>query len=234
MFKNILFKKLGEKPHEARQKHPVDRSKKQKKSPPPPQRRYTPAENCLPLNFHSKSMAPEEIIRQYYKEGSAQYALLLEHSTAVAEKALTILRRHPEWGVDATFIREAALLHDIGIYRTYAPGIECFGSYPYICHGYLGAALLRSKSMERHARVCERHTGSGITREYIVNKRLPLPARDMLPETWEEKLICFADKFYSKSHPDQAKTIEEIRLSMSAFGDDAVARWDELVKLFYA
>ena len=35
------------------------------------------------------------------------------------------------------------MLHDIGIFQTDAPGIHCFGSQPYICHGRLGAELLR-------------------------------------------------------------------------------------------
>jgi uncharacterized protein len=178
-------------------------------------------------------MVPEDIIKRYYKTKSTLYSLLLTHSLSVADKALEIARQRPELHADQAFIREAALLHDIGIYLTNAPKIHCFGQYPYICHGYLGAELLRKEGLERHALVCERHTGSGITRESIVRERLPLPARDMLPETLEEKLICFADKFYSKSHPDQVKSVDQIRKSLAQYGKDAVGRWDEMVKLFY-
>jgi len=178
-------------------------------------------------------MAPEDIIKQYYEEGSKLYILLLAHGVSVAEKALEIVRTHPEWQVDEAFIREAALLHDIGIYQTNAPEIYCFGKYPYICHGYLGANLLRDKGLERHARVCERHTGSGITRERILHDQLPLPARDMMPETMEEKLICFADKFHSKTHPDKEKTVEQIRKSLSRHGEDSLSRWNDMVDLFY-
>ena len=178
-------------------------------------------------------MVPEDIIKRYYEEGSELYALLLAHSISVAEKALEIVRIHPEWKMDETFIREAALLHDIGIYLTNAPEIHCFGKYPYICHGYLGAGLLRQEGLERQARICERHTGSGLTGEYILRKQLPLPARDMVPETPEEKLICFADKFYSKSHPGKVKTVEQIRKSLARYGEDSVYRWDEMLKLFY-
>ena len=178
-------------------------------------------------------MAPEDIIKRYYKEGSKLYKLLLMHSISVAEKSIEIVRMHPEWKLDETFIREAALLHDIGIYLTDAPEIHCYGKYPYICHGYLGADLLRNEGMEQHARVCERHTGSGLTRENILHNRLPLPARDMLPETLEEKIICFADKFYSKSHPEKVKSVEKIQKSMSRHGKDNLARWNEMLKLFY-
>jgi uncharacterized protein len=178
-------------------------------------------------------MTPEDIIKRYYEEGSNLHVLLLAHSVLVAEKSLEIARMHPEWKMDENFIREAALLHDIGIYLTKAPEIHCFGKYPYICHGYLGAELLRNEGMEQHARICERHTGSGLTRENILNQQLPLPARDMAPETLEEKLICFADKFYSKSHPDKVKTVDQIRKSLARYGKDCLARWDEMLKLFY-
>jgi len=178
-------------------------------------------------------MAPEDIIKQYYEEGSKLYILLLAHGISVATKALEISRMHPEWQLDEAFVREAALLHDIGIYATNAPEIHCFGKYPYICHGYLGANLLRDKGLEEHARVCERHTGSGITRKRILCDQLPLPARDMVPETLEEKLICFTDKFYSKTHPDKVKTVEQIRKSLSRHGEDSLDRWDDMVKLFY-
>ncbi|MDR2804977.1 MAG: HDIG domain-containing protein [Dysgonamonadaceae bacterium] len=178
-------------------------------------------------------MIPEEIIKRYYREGSELHTLLLTHSTSVATKALEIVHRHPEWKCNEDFIREAALLHDIGIFQTDAPKIHCFGKYPYICHGYLGAELLRNEGLERHARVCERHTGSGITREKILNDRLPIPARNMLPETREEKLICFADKFYSKSHPDKENTVEQIEKSLARYGQDSLDRWNEMVEWFY-
>jgi uncharacterized protein len=177
-------------------------------------------------------MAPKEIIKKYYKEGSEVYAILLAHSMAVADKALEIIRMHPEWNLDKVFVYESALLHDIGICRTDAPKIHCFGTYPYICHGYLGAGMLRKEGMDKHAWICERHTGMGLTKENILKNRLPLPHRDMLPETVEEKLICFADKFYSKSKPDSEKTVDQIRNSLSKYGADSLNRWEEMVKLF--
>ena len=58
----------------------------------------------------------------------------------------------------------------------------------------------------QHARVCERHTGAGLTKREIIEQELPLPQQDFLPETTEEKLICYADKFFSKTHLDIEKT----------------------------
>ena len=172
------------------------------------------------------------IINKYYPEDNELRHILLVHSRAVADKALTIADRHPELSLDRQFIEEAAMLHDIGIVRCNAPGIQCFGTEPYICHGRIGAEMLRAEGFPRHARVCERHTGAGITRSQIITQKLPLPQQDFLPETMEEKVICYADKFFSKSHLDEEKTIEQAIASLSKFGEEGVARFREWVKMF--
>ncbi len=124
------------------------------------------------------------------------------------------------------------MLHDIGIFKCDAAGIQCFGTEPYICHGRIGAELLRSEGFPRHARVCERHTGAGITKAQIIAQNLPLPQQDFLPETMEEKVICYADKFFSKTHLDREKTIEQAEKSLSKFGEEGVLRFREWEKCF--
>lgn len=124
------------------------------------------------------------------------------------------------------------MLHDIGIFKCDAAGIQCFGPEPYICHGRIGAELLRSEGFPRHARVCERHTGAGITKAQIIAQNLPLPQQDFLPETMEEKVICYADKFFSKTHLDREKTIEQAEKSLSKFGEEGVLRFREWEKCF--
>lgn len=124
------------------------------------------------------------------------------------------------------------MLHDIGIFRCDAPGIECFGPEPYICHGRIGAELLRAEGFLRHARVCERHTGAGLSLVEIEAQGLPLPHQDFLPETLEEQLICYADKFYSKSHLEREKTIPQVIKSLSKFGNDGVERFRRWADMF--
>ena len=135
------------------------------------------------------------IINKYYPEDNELKHILLTHSRSVADKALWIAGKHPELNLDKQFLEEAAMLHDIGIFRCNAPDIDCHGDAEYICHGYLGAELMRAEGYPRHARVCERHTGTGITLAMIEERGLPLPHRDFMPETLEEQLICYADKF---------------------------------------
>jgi uncharacterized protein len=69
------------------------------------------------------------VIGKYYSDNQPLRDLLMLHSRLVADKALKIVAAHPELGADAAFVEEAAMLHDIGIFRTDADAIHCFGKY---------------------------------------------------------------------------------------------------------
>ena len=166
----------------------------------------------------------DKIIEKYYTKGSDAYNLLTIHSRQVAELALQ-LADESAVAVDRDFVWEAAMLHDVGIFMTNAPGIHCHGTHPYLLHGYLGAELLRSHGMNRLARVCERHTGTGLTPEQIAAQQLPLPPGSYVPETPEEQLLCYADKFYSKSHPERERTVAQTAVSLEKFGHDGVTKF---------
>lgn len=172
------------------------------------------------------------IIDKYYPQETPLRHILMVHSRQVADRALLIADAHPELKMDRQFVEEAAMLHDIGIYLTDAPGIECYGKEPYILHGRLGAELMRKEGYPRHARVCERHTGAGITIQEIESQHLPLPHQDFLPETLEEKVVCYADKFYSKSHLDRVRTLEQAERSIARHGEDGLERFKEWERLF--
>lgn len=176
-------------------------------------------------------MEPLEIIKKYYDSQSMAYKILLNHSKAVAEKALKIAEK---FDVDRQFIYEAAMLHDIGIIMTNTPKFDCHGKFPYICHGYLGREILEKEGFPKHALVCERHTGVGITREEIVKNKLPLPQRDMIPLSMEEKIIAYADKFFSKESDGSVRirTVEEIIKDLSRYGEEKVKVFKEWLYLF--
>ena len=172
------------------------------------------------------------IINKYYPEDNELKHILLTHSRSVADKALWIADRHPELELDRQFLEEAALLHDIGVFLTDAPGIHCHGTHPYICHGYLGSELMQKEGYPRHALVCERHTGAGMSLQSILDQQLPVPHRDMLPVSLEEQVVCFADKFFSKTHLDREKSPEKVLKSISRFGEEGVLRFNDLCKRF--
>ncbi len=178
-------------------------------------------------------MDTREWIDRFYKEESPFLrSVLMSHSRSVADKALWIAEKHPELELDRKFLEEAAMLHDIGIFRTYAPDLHCYGEQPYICHGYLGAGLLREAGLPRHAWVCERHTGAGISLTEIVERQLPLPLRDMLPVSIEEQVICFADKFFSKTRLEEEKSIEAARRSVAKHSEEGAIRFDKWCECF--
>ena len=172
------------------------------------------------------------IINKYYSEENELKHILLTHSRSVADKALQIAVKHPELHLDTGFLEEAALLHDIGIFMTDASGIQCFGTHPYICHGYLGSELLMKEGYPRHALVCERHTGAGMSLQSIIEQDLPIPHRDMVPVSMEEQVICFADKFFSKTHLDREKSVEKALKSISRYGEDGVIRFKHWCERF--
>lgn len=177
-------------------------------------------------------MSPELLIDKYYPQPNELKQILLNHSHSVADKALWIADHHPELNLDRDFLYEAAMLHDIGIFLTDADGIHCFGDKPYICHGYLGAELIRDEGFPLHALVCERHTGAGLSLAQILEQNLPVPHREMVPLSLEEQVICFADKFYSKTHLDKEKSVEKARKSLVRYGEEGVKRFDHWCELF--
>ncbi|HYQ47951.1 MAG TPA: phosphohydrolase [Thermodesulfovibrionales bacterium] len=179
-------------------------------------------------------MDPVEIIKKYAPSGSLTYEMLVQHSSMVRDKALTVAEGVLHLGPDLAFISEASMLHDIGIVLVYEPRLECAGTYPYICHGYLGSGLLEKEGFPRHALVCERHIGTGLTVHDIESQGLPLPKRDMLPRSLEEKIICYADKFFSKrvGKLSTEKSLAEVRREMEKFGQERREAFDELHALF--
>ena len=201
------------------------------------------------------------LLHRYYPEDNALRRMLLHHSRQVCARALKIVERHPELGANRNLVEAGAMLHDIGIFLTDAPGIHCHGTAHYILHGSLGAQLLRNEAKqlkkekqqaeqlneeqlqaiqlqeelhfyEALARICERHTGTGLTRQTIIERGLPDPQKDLLPETIEEQIICYADKFYSKSHLERERTIPQTLQSLEKFGDEGVEKFLHWTELF--
>lgn len=181
-----------------------------------------------------------EIIEHFYPEDTPLKRLLLKHSRQVCDRALLILdgARSSFPDVDAGVVEAGAMLHDIGIIRCHAPKILCNGDKPYILHGTIGAEMLRnygrehSLDLEQYARICERHTGSGISAAEVVAQKLPMPVKDYLPETIEEKLVCLADKFYSKSGDMREESPAQVRAELTRFGEATLARFNDMMKLF--
>lgn len=170
-----------------------------------------------------------DILLTFYPDDTPLRRLLLVHSRLVALHALSVARRHPELRLDRRLLYEGAMVHDVGIFLCSAPRIHCHGTSPYLAHGPLGAALVRRMGREDLARICERHTGTGLTADLLRRRGVELALPDDLrPETPEEQVVCYADKFYSKSRPALCRTYEATLRSLEGFGDgspDIFAAW---------
>jgi len=179
-------------------------------------------------------MRPLEIITRYYDPSTKAFRILREHGELVADRSLKAAARVGHLNPDLDFIREAAMLHDIAIFQTDSPKIDCRGAEPYVRHGILGRDMLDALGMSRHGLVCERHVGVGISAEDIQRFDLPLPVRDMRPVTIEEQIICYADKFFSKNGAgvSREKSVAEIVASIEPYGADKVERFMGWVTLF--
>ena len=177
-------------------------------------------------------MQPRELIDRYYSDHAQARSILIAHSHQVATLAVAVAEHVIQSeAVDKDFIEEAAWLHDIGMLYTDTPILGCHGDQPYICHGIIGAELLCKEGLPRHALVCERHIGVGLSVEDIKLQELPLPLRDMRPQTLEEKIVAYADLFFSKTQKGM-RTVEMVRGSLARHGEYKIAVFDQWHKQF--
>ena len=112
------------------------------------------------------------------------------HCFAVAEAATmvgdVVAKNRP---IDRSFLWSAALLHDIGRYRTHDP----------LLHGVEGYKLLWKLGFHKEAYVCASHILFGLHAEEA--SKLGLPGRDFVPRTIEEKLIPLVDYLIEYDQP---------------------------------
>lgn len=180
-------------------------------------------------------MSPLHLLNKYFPDPSSR-DLVTTHSRLVADKALRLGKALTPTTIDLQFVEEAALLHDIGVCRTNVTRLGGTGHHPYICHGILGREILEGEGLPRHALACERHIGVGLTEADIVIQELPLPLRDMSPVHLEERLVCFADLFFSK-RPDeclQEKSVAQVRTELARHGHEKVVIFDRWLQEFGA
>ncbi|HUB93749.1 MAG TPA: HD domain-containing protein [Verrucomicrobiae bacterium] len=178
-------------------------------------------------------------LHKKYAPHDLAFTIVYGHCQIIAEISLEIIdKRHLD--VTRGFVRAAALLHDIGYY----PLFDASGYVPrdrLITHGVTGAELLRAENIpEPLCRIAERHTGVGLTRDSILKQKLPLPARDLIPETPTEWLITYADKLHTKAiMPNEPHDVtgyfnspESYLRHAAKFGEANAARFAELIEVY--
>lgn len=169
-------------------------------------------------------MNPLALLEKHFGANRVALDIVYRHSQMVADKALAIARGARSQGLDLAFIEQAALLHDIGVARVYAPQLHCLGQAPYICHGIIGREILEAEGFPLHALVCERHIGVGLSVSDIASQGLPLPDREMSPVSTAERIVALADLFFSKKGGDleREKSLSQVRGDLLKFGPNKV------------
>lgn len=172
----------------------------------------------------------EQIKELHHKYAPSErvFALVWQHSQIVAEIAEKLIKKN-NLNVDRDFVRTGSLLHDIGAYLFVSPDVV-FDKEQYIRHGYEGAQLLEKEGYPTElCTLVERHVGVGLTKELIKNPSLP--KKDYLPQTVEEKLVLYADKFHTKI-PAFYSVKGYKNYVANRFGGNVVKRFEKLVQEF--
>jgi uncharacterized protein len=135
---------------------------------------------------------------------------VINHCKAVANTALEISKKVQNKGiqVNSNLIEIGALLHDMGRSITHS-----------VDHAVIGANIAREAGLpESVISIIKRHVGGGITRNEA--KKLGWKDDIYIPSTFEEKIVCYADKLIenSKSAPIEntiKKLIKENKIEAS-------------------
>jgi len=109
---------------------------------------------------------------------------VVEHCKRVSAFAVKIAKvcQKKQPNVDVKLVEISALLHDIGRSKTHS-----------VNHALEGGEIARAFNLpDSVVLIIERHAGGGIPKEEA--KKLGWPAKDYLPKTLEEKIVCYADK----------------------------------------
>jgi len=109
---------------------------------------------------------------------------VIEHCREVSKFSVKIARafQKKDYTVDVQLVEVAGLLHDIGRSKTHT-----------VHHGIIGGEIAQSFDLpDAIVQVIQRHVGGGVPKEEA--KQLGWPPKDYLPQTLEEKIVCYADK----------------------------------------
>lgn len=137
---------------------------------------------------------------------------VVAHCQAVALLALEIAEKFKTKNipVDSALVEAGALLHDLGRSKTHS-----------VQHAFEGVKLAQAEGLpEPVICIIKRHVGAGITAEEA--ERLGWPKDNYIPQTLEEKIVCYADKCIGSS--ERIPVEETIKQLHDQKLDDAAER----------
>ena len=114
---------------------------------------------------------------------------VLRHVEVVSDLACEIAEAAVKRGypVNVRLVEIGALLHDIGRSKTHS-----------VHHAIVGAEIAQSLGLPKPVvSIIKKHVGGGITARDA--KKLGWPKDVYIPQTFEEKIVCYADKLIEGS-----------------------------------
>lgn len=148
----------------------------------------------------SEKLPSREQALQFLRDAGCRENVI-RHVEAVTELAVEIAKACKEKGysVDLKLVEIGALLHDIGRSKTHS-----------VHHAVVGAEIAASLNMpEPVLSIIKRHVGGGISSTEA--KKLGWQKDIYIPQTLEEKIVCYADKLIAGSRRVPIEdTIEEL------------------------
>ncbi|KYK21954.1 phosphohydrolase [Thermoplasmatales archaeon SG8-52-4] len=124
----------------------------------------------------------EECIEILKKNGCSRS--VINHCKAVRDVAIKIAEKA---NANVELVEASALLHDIGRSKTHG-----------IRHAIEGAKIIKKIGLSsKIVKIIERHIGAGLPAKEA--KKLGLPAKNYIPITLEEKIVCHADSLIENS-----------------------------------
>jgi uncharacterized protein len=114
---------------------------------------------------------------------------VIRHVEAVSDLAVEIAEaiRNRGYPVNVRLVEIGALLHDVGRGKTHS-----------VHHAVVGAEIAESLGLPvQVVSIIKKHVGGGITARDA--KKLGWPKDVYVPETVEEKIVCYADKLIEGS-----------------------------------
>jgi uncharacterized protein len=141
---------------------------------------------------------------------------VINHCIAVTDYALKLASKLQQKGktIDLLLVEAGGLLHDLGRSKTHT-----------VDHAVVGGQMAETLGLsEGVLRIIKRHVGAGITDEeaYV----LGWPRDTYVPQTLEEKIVCYADK-----RVDQRGMVPIENEITRLLGDDKVAAAERVRRL---
>jgi uncharacterized protein len=114
---------------------------------------------------------------------------VIAHCQAVAALAVELAEQFKakNYSVDLAIVESGALLHDLGRSKTHS-----------VHHAFEGMKLAQAEGLpEPVVCIIKRHVGAGVTTEEA--QWLGWPKDNYIPQSLEEKIVCYADKCIGSS-----------------------------------